>query len=116
MSIALSSNAQSTGELDEGVIYPSFVGGQKAWNKYLKKSLKYPKEAKKKKVTGNVQISFMVNVDGSLTDAKVLNNADNLLSKAALDVVKASPNWIPATKLGAPIATEVAVEIKFRLR
>jgi protein TonB len=116
ISLAISSSAQTTGKLDEGIIYPAFVGGQKGWDKYLKKNLKYPKEAKKQKIQGNVQLSFIVNIDGSLTEVKVHASSAELLNEAALEVVKASPNWIPATKLSAPIATEMAVEIKFRLR
>jgi protein TonB len=101
--------------LDTGVISPMFKGGEKAWSKYLKKNLKYPKEAKKKKNTGDVVVSFMVNIDGSVTDTKIVSSPNEALSKAALDVVKDSPNWIPASELGTLISSEMAIQIRFRL-
>ncbi len=51
---------------------PEFPGGMEALIKYLSENIKYPEQAKKDKIQGKVYISFVVEKDGSVADAKVL--------------------------------------------
>jgi len=51
---------------------PIFPGGEGELLKYINHNIKYPVDAQKEKVEGRVIASFTVNVDGSLSDYKIV--------------------------------------------
>ena len=46
-------------------------------------------------VGATIIVEFIIDVDGSLIDTKILRNGDPLLDAEALRVVKSSPKWTP---------------------
>ena len=78
-----------------GEIMPQFPGGDKALKEFIQKNLRYPTEAMKKGIQGRVIVSFNVETDGSITDAKVVKAVDSLLNNEALRIVKSMPKWKP---------------------
>ena len=98
-------------------VMPEYPGGTGALLEYLKNNVKYPAEALKQKTEGRVSVSYVVNKDGSITDARVVHSVDPLLDAEALRVVKAMPNWIPAKmKDGKIVRCEYTLPIKFSLK
>lgn len=95
---------------------PSFPNGQQALFKFLSKNIKYPVKAEEKRIQGHVIIGFVVDVDGSLTDIKVIMHIDPLLDKEATRVVKNMPRWIPGKLDGIPVRVEYTLPITFRLQ
>ena len=94
---------------------PSFPGGEEALNKYISSTAQYPQIAKDNGVEGIVVVGFMVDIDGSLNDLKIVKFVDPDLEKEALRVVEGMPAWIPAQKDGTPIIAPSKVEIPFLL-
>lgn len=82
---------------------------------WVYKYLKYPKEAVKEGVMGTVVVSFIIEKDGSVSNVKVESSANELLDDAAMDVVKASPKWIPGKVSGKKIRASISLPIEFRL-
>ena len=80
---------------DYGEIMPQFPGGDKALKEFIQKNLRYPTEAMKKGIQGRVIVTFNVETDGSITDAKVVKAVDSLLNNEALRIVKSMPKWKP---------------------
>ena len=80
---------------DYGEIMPHFPGGDKALKEFIQKNLRYPTEAMKKGIQGRVIVTFNVETDGSITDAKVVKAVDSLLNNEALRIVKSMPKWKP---------------------
>jgi len=78
-----------------GEIMPQFPGGDKALKEFIQKNLRYPTEAMKKGIQGRVIVTFNVETDGSITDAKVVKAVDSLLNNEALRIVKSMPKWQP---------------------
>jgi len=74
---------------------PEFPGGFDALVNYLVANIKYPDEAKKNGITGRVFVQFIVEKDGSVTNAKVLKGIGAGCDEEALRVVKAMPKWSP---------------------
>jgi len=74
---------------------PSFPGGFDAMIKYLVSNIKYPEEAKKNGITGTVFVQYIVEKDGTVSNAKVLQGIGSGCDEEALRVVKAMPKWIP---------------------
>lgn len=83
-------------------IPPRLSNNDKAEIEYINKNLRYPEEAIKRGVEGRVLVKFNVETDGSLSDIRIANSPDSLLSEEALRIVKSMPQWIPG-KLGDKI-------------
>ena len=83
-------------------IPPRLSNNYKAEIEYINKNLRYPEEAIKRGVEGRVLVKFNVETDGSLSDIRIANSPDSLLSEEALRIVKSMPQWIPG-KLGDKI-------------
>lgn len=96
-------------------VIAQFPGGDAACMKWIKDHIKYPEECIEKEIQGRVQISFVVEKDGSITDAKVLRPIHPLLSEEALRVVKAMPKWAPAKVKGQTVRSRFLLPVNFRL-
>lgn len=77
----------------------------------------YTSEAKQQGIQGTVELSVVVNDDGTVGEVKVTKSLDD---KYGLDqqAVIAMKKWLfkPGTKDGKPVAVQVTVEMSFRLK
>ncbi len=94
---------------------PMFPGGMEALMNYLRKDMKYPKEAQDKGIQGRVIVQFVVNKDGSICDAKVVKPVDPLLDAEALRAVNAMPKWTPGKQKGEPVRVRFTLPLSFHL-
>ena len=69
----------------------------------MQSQLQYPAEAKEKGIKGRVIFSFVVEKDGSVSEFKVLNTPDKLLSAEVERVFKLTPKWEPGKQNGKDI-------------
>jgi TonB family protein len=82
---------------------------------YLSKSIKYPKEAAEAQKEGRVIATFIVNKDGSISDARVVKSVDPALDAEALRVINGMPNWKPGKQNGKVVNVKYTIPINFRL-
>ena len=94
---------------------PSFPGGQSALFKYLSDEIIYPAVCINNKIQGRVIVSFIVERDGSITEAKIARSIDPALDKEALRVVRNMPNWIPGKRHGEKVRVKYTIPVTFRL-
>ncbi len=94
---------------------PEYPGGMEALMKYLSMNIRYPEEAMKADIQGRVIVKFVVNKDGSVSDAEVVKGVDESLDKEALRIVSTLPKWIPATVNGKAVDCYFSLPINFRL-
>lgn len=75
-----------------------FPGGRPALLKYITENIHYPDDVLKLSLSGKTILKFVVNVDGSLTDIRVVKGMTEFpeCDKEAVRVIKSMPNWIPA--------------------
>lgn len=108
----------AAGNFPEDVdLMPEFPGGAEALRRYISTSLKYPLEAQKNRQEGRVYVSFVVNEDGSITNAKIARGVSYYLDREAYRVVMAMPNWKPGIgKNGHPVKVNYTVPINFILQ
>ena len=92
-----------------------FSGGEDAMYKWIANNIKYPEECKAKDIQGRVYVQFVVNKDGSLSDAKILRSPDKALSQEVVRVVKAMPKWKPAQNKGKVVRSYFRLPIIFKL-
>ena len=91
---------------------PQFPGGNEALLEYMKKNLQYPAEVCGQ---GRVVISFTVEKDGSISNAKVVKSISVEFDKEALRLVNNMPKWIPGKQLGVPVSTKYTLPVIFRV-
>jgi periplasmic protein TonB len=79
----------------------------KIWRKLVVSSLQKPIEyAASKGMKGGsytVKVQFIVEIDGSITEIKALNDPGYALAKASEDIMRDSPNWNAAEKNGKKV-------------
>lgn len=97
-------------------VKPSFPGGEEARLKWLKENLEYPQQAVADEIQGLVQVGFVVEKDGSITDVKVVQSAHSTLDREAIRLVKAMPKWIPGKQNGNTVRAYFTQPIRFVLR
>ena len=105
---------------DEKCISPQpayFIGGEKAFVKFLTDRLVYPAKALDKGIEGVVYVRFTIDENGKINKdcVKVAKSVDYLLDKEAIRVVKLSPNWKPALCNNIPTKQKMRVPVKFRI-
>ena len=94
---------------------PQFPGGDAELMKFLQQNVKYPKEAQEQGKQGRVIVQFVVEKDGSITDAKVLKPVDPLLDAEALRIVNMMPKWTPGKQRGKAVRVYFTIPVTFRL-
>ena len=95
---------------------PTFGGGDASeFSKWVTSNLKYPEEAKASKVQGRVTVTFVVDIDGSVKDVKVLRGVNELLDAEAVRVVSASPKWTPGRSKGEAVRVTYTFPVIFKL-
>ena len=96
--------------------FPTFSGERfTAFTSWVKSNLKYPEEARIKKLEGWVQVNFIVETDGTVSNVKYTGSADPILGNTVAQVVKSSPKWEPAKNPEAKEPFESSVTLKFNL-
>ena len=95
-------------------VSPKFQGAdEKAFIKWLYPNIKYPQSALDDGISGIVIVSFIIEQDGTLTNAKIERSPDDSLSEEALRVVRLSPKWEPGMQDGRNVRTKLMIPIRF---
>ncbi len=118
----LNKNQEITQEAAEEEVFmiveqmPEFPGGETALRNFIAKSIKYPTAAQENGVEGKVFVNFIVDKDGTITQAKVVRGVDSALDKEALRVINSLPKWVPGKQGGKPVRVSYTVPIVFVLQ
>jgi TonB family protein len=91
------------------------VGGITQYFAFLAENLKYPKEAVDNKIQGRVFTEFVVNIDGTLSDIKILKGIGNGCDEEALRVLKLDYKWTPGQQRGKPVKQKMIMPVAFAL-
>lgn len=93
-----------------------FPGGTAECFKFIEENLKYPTEAVAKKIEGRVLVQFIIDKDGSVTEAKVFRGIHPLLDQEAIRVVSSMPKWIPGKSKSKVIRSRFTLPVTFSLK
>lgn len=94
---------------------PVFPGGEEALRKFLKDNIRYPQQALDASLQGTVFVTFVVEQDGSIGNARVLRGIGKGCDEEALRVVKMMPAWKPGTQRGKPVKVQINLPVRFAL-
>lgn len=94
---------------------PDFPGGEEEMMKFIRDNVKYPKEALDNGEEGKVYVQFVVEMNGSLSDIKVVRGVSSSIDEEARRVISVMPKWVPGTSDGKKVRVRYTVPINFRL-
>ncbi len=98
-------------------VAPKFPGGQNGLDNYINNHVNYPQQALDNDVSGIVRISFVVDEQGNVTKAKVMDAPKGAedLDKEALRVVNSMPGWTPGKVSGKSVKVRMELPISFQV-
>jgi TonB family protein len=91
------------------------IGGMETFYKYVQEHMKYPADARHKGIEGRVFVEFIIEPDGSLTNAKVIKGIGAGCDEEAVKTVANSGDWIPGTLDGKTVKQKIVLPITFQL-
>ena len=94
---------------------PQFPGGMAGMMQYLSSNIRYPEDAREAGTQGRVIVSFVVEKDGSISNAKVAKPTYSSLDEEALRVISAMPKWMPGKQNGEVVRVKYSFPVSFRL-
>ena len=95
-------------------VMPQYPGGPNEMMRYIQENIKYPQSAKDNKIEGRVFVSFVVEKDGSITNAAVMRGIDKECDAEALRVVASMPKWTPGQHKGEVVRTQFTIPIYYK--
>lgn len=88
---------------------------RKNLSNYFKRSIRYPERARKKFIAGKVEVRFVVNEDGHISDPYKVTGIGWGCDDEALRVVANMDDWRPGTLEGVPVKMYLTLPIIFKL-
>lgn len=96
-------------------IQPEFPGGRKAYLEYIRRNMNYPTDALRNGVEGGVLVKFIVENDGSISNAEILRSMTESFDTEALRLISHMPNWTPGVWKGKTRRMQVIRLVDFRI-
>lgn len=90
---------------------PTFSGGMTSFLKFIMNNYRVPDVEGLK---GKIFVSFIVDVDGSLIEIKVIKDIGYGTGEEAIRVLKLSPKWTPGILEGKPVKCEYSLPINIQ--
>jgi periplasmic protein TonB len=92
-----------------------FPGGQDKFYKFFNKNMRYPADARRKGIEGNVFVRFIIEKDGAITNTEIVKGVSEDLDMEAKRVINAMPNWSAGEKDGRKVRQMYTLPIQFKL-
>ena len=90
---------------------PIFVGGQSKLNEFVSQNFVTPEI---EGISGLIKINFIIEIDGTLTNIKIIQNLGIDYEQAARNVFLKSPKWIPGELNGDKVRVLMSYPINIR--
>ena len=94
---------------------PEYVGGTLAMMQWLGENINYPRYARDNGIEGTVYVSFIINTDGSISDATVVKGIGFGCDEEAVRAIMDMKKWIPGKQNANPVRVKTTIPIKFEL-
>lgn len=85
-------------------------------NEHIQENFNYPKKAMKKKITGRVIVSFIINKEGEIKSITTKGPENGkILEEEARRIISLLPKMKPGTQRGEPVNVRYSIPINFSL-
>jgi TonB family protein len=95
---------------------PSFQGGAEALKQYFGQNLQFPQKYIDTELKGKVYVRFIVRRNGKIDKLHLVKGPNDECNQEALRVIKAMPNWIPATNKGNVVSSYHVLPVSFLIK
>lgn len=96
---------------------PEFPGGMGELMTYLGSNIQYPSKAKENHWEGSAVCQFVIEKDGSISNAEIIQSSGfQLLDIEAMRVILNMPNWTSGKHNGDSVRVKFALPITFKLQ
>jgi protein TonB len=82
---------------------------------FIYKNLDYPALARENGIEGKVLVQFVVEKDGSITQAQVVRDIGGGCGQAVLRVLGEMPRWIPGSQQGRKVRVLFSLPVRFEM-
>ena len=96
-------------------VMPEYPGGTQALFEFISRHLQYPQKAIDSQTEGRVVLQFVVDKAGKVNNIQVKRSIDPALDQAAIDVLRARPDWKPGRQNGQPVNVRYTLPVVFKL-
>ncbi|WP_223583939.1 energy transducer TonB [Sphingobacterium sp. GVS05A] len=96
-------------------VIPEPVGGMRKFMTWVSNNYDYPKAALENAVNGIIEISFVVERDGSLTDLKIKKELGYGTGEAALKLMRSAEKWSSGVQNGRKVRVAYTLPIRLNL-
>lgn len=100
---------------DNVEVLPEYPGGVENLVVFLRSNINYPEKAKEDGTTGSVDVTFIVEKDGSISNVKVKKSLSEECDREAIRVVNSMPDWTPGKQEGKVVRVGLELPIFFSL-
>ena len=108
--------ADKNGIYDMTEVRPAYPGGQTALSNYVNDRIEYPQMAIDDNKEGTVNVQFVVDENGKVSDAKVVGGKlGDGLDEEAERIISQMPKWTPGKVKGKAVKTRVTLPITYKL-
>jgi TonB family protein len=94
---------------------PSFPGGEDSLKAFIAREIQYPKLAAEAGIQGKVFVNFVVEIDGSISNIKVLRDIGGGCGVEAMRVVGSMPPWNPGKQRQKAVRVSITMPVEFKL-
>ena len=110
-------NTDAQGFYNSVETLPAYPGGQAALDKFINDNVEYPTEAINNNKEGTVIVSFGIDENGKVMNAKIASNpmVGDGLETEALRVINKMPAWTPGMIKGKKVRSHYSLPIRFQL-
>jgi len=98
--------------------FAAFPGGVKKFYQYVQENVKYPADARKDSLNGNVYVEFVVDAQGTIKkeSVRLLKGLSPSCDAEALRVIKSAPPWIAATTRAKGVEQTISFPVTFQFK
>ncbi len=83
---------------------------------FIHQNIEYPESCKASNIEGTVVAEIVINAEGMVSRYKIARSVHQDMDQEVLRVIKQLPRWTPGLQAGKPVAVELAIPVKFKLR
>lgn len=94
---------------------PSYQGGMDAFYKYVIGEIKYPLQARNAGVEGIVQVQFVIERNGAISNVRTTKSISSECDQEAISVIENAPGFIAGSQRGRTVSTTMSLPLTFKL-
>ncbi|MBD5211389.1 MAG: TonB family protein [Bacteroidales bacterium] len=106
-------------DIDPNKIYSAvevqadFPGGDRARSQWLRDNIQWPRDTNGQQLHGEVELDFVIERDGSISNVTVTYSENPDLNTAAIRLISSMPKWSPAMVKNQPVRSPMGITLFF---